>query len=63
MCKKTYSLPTIYISYYMLACDIMSLSSEGIGSGGNASDDEVTGADVKFHSGWDEPNEFKNGLW
>lgn len=56
-------MPTIYISYYMLACDIMSLSSEGIGSGGNASDDEVTGADVKFHSGWDEPNEFKNGLW
>lgn len=59
----------IYKSPYMSFCDcqvvyeLLTLSSEDIGSGGNASDEGIIDADIKRCIDSEDKDEWKEGLW
>lgn len=59
----------LYYTPYMSSCDcqiiyeLMTLSSEDIGSGGNASDEGIDDADIKRLIDSEDKDEWKEGLW
>ena len=61
--KKYYDAP--YMSSYdcHIIFELMTLSSEDIGSGGNASDEGIDDADIKRLIDSEDKDEWKEGLW